>query len=74
MIDLTARVAELEAEVARLEAERDAFKLLAAEATQPDDDAYTTPTAEEVHEMFNAPRGKPLDDILAEFGLDGVER
>ena len=74
MTDQTARIAELEAEVARLEAERDAFKLLAAEATQPDEDVYTTPMEEEVDEMFNAPRGKPLDDILAEFGLGGGER
>lgn len=80
--DPAARIAELEAEVARLKvaqeliaAERDLFKEI-ARTPRPTEDPYTTPTPEEVHELMHGPKSSvSLRDVIAEFDRqhDGVE-
>jgi hypothetical protein len=64
--ELSARVVELEAELARVRAERDLFRSTAYSLFHRHD-PYTTPTAEELYDMLHAPRGEPLHDILAEY-------
>lgn len=74
MPDPAARIAELEAEVARLREENDwlhkqrkVLKSLAC-AKPPDWEAYLPPvTDEEIYEAMHGPRGKSLDELLAEF-------
>jgi hypothetical protein len=61
---LARRVAELEAELQRTKQERDLFKATAYTVLRQYD-PYTTPTAEELHDMMHAPRGEPLADIIA---------
>lgn len=61
---LEKRVAELEAELNRAKQERDLFKATAYSVLRQND-PYTTPTAEELHDMLHAPRGEPLADIIA---------
>jgi hypothetical protein len=61
---LASRVAELEAELSKTKQERDLFKATAYTVLRQND-PYTTPTAEELHDMLHAPRGEPLADIIA---------
>ncbi len=64
--DPTDRLAELEAELARVKTERDIYKAAAYEVLHLSD-VYRPLTPEEVEEMLHAPRGQSLKEIVAEF-------
>ncbi|MCU0703979.1 MAG: hypothetical protein MUF18_08390 [Fimbriiglobus sp.] len=61
---LARRVAELEAELLKTKQERDLYRETVYTVFRQHD-PYTTPTAEELHDMMHAPRGEPLADIIA---------
>jgi hypothetical protein len=60
------RLAELEAELARVKFERDLYKSAIAH-TYDIADAYRSLTPEELDDMLHGPRGQPLKEIIAEF-------
>jgi hypothetical protein len=64
--DPAARIAELEAELARVTLERDIYKDGVRLYLGKDDPEYDL-TPEEVEDMLHGPRGEPLRDIVAEF-------
>lgn len=64
--DLVRRLAELEAELARVRAERDEYKQSVHSLlnhVMPCD----PPTPEEIHDMRYGPRGASIREVLAEF-------
>lgn len=64
--DAAARIAALEAELARVTFERDALKSTTyalLERLFP----YRTPTPEEIQEMMHGPRGESLAEIVSEY-------
>ena len=63
--DPAARIAELEAKVARLTYERNLLKSI-VEAKPPGEDQLPELTEEEILEAMHGPRGKSLEEILAE--------
>ncbi|MFY7953645.1 MAG: hypothetical protein ACOVT5_14165 [Armatimonadaceae bacterium] len=63
--DPAARIAELEAEVARLKQDRNLLKSI-VEAKPPGADQLPELTEEEILDAMHGPRGKSLDEILAE--------
>jgi hypothetical protein len=63
--DAAARIAELEAKVARLTYERDLLKSIAC-AKPPGADQLPDLTEEEILDAMHGPRGKSLDEIIAE--------
>lgn len=67
--DPLARIAELEAELARVKTERDIYKQ-GAYALLRTDDPYKTPTPEELEDILHGPRGEPLRDIIAAFEME----
>ena len=64
--DPAARLAELEAELNRVKAERDLYKS-AAYTFLHENDPYRSFTPDEVQDMLHGPRGEPLLGIVAEF-------
>ena len=56
--DLIGRVADLEKQVAELQAERGTIASLIP---------YVPPTEEELHDMLHGPRGQPLIEIIEEY-------
>jgi hypothetical protein len=61
---LESRVAELEAALQKVQRERDLYRETVYTVFRQND-PYTTPTPEELHDMMHAPRGEPLADIIA---------
>lgn len=64
--DLLARIAALEAELARVKTERDIYKADVYATIRKDDPEYTL-TEEEIQDALHGPRGQPLLDIVSEF-------
>lgn len=64
--DLLARIAALEAELARVKAERDIYKNGAYALYRKDDPEYTL-TEAEIQDALHGPRGEPLIDIIRQF-------
>lgn len=60
------RIADLEAELARVKTERD-FPKDAAYSAMDHLVPYIPMTAEEVHDMMHGPRGQPITEIIAEL-------
>jgi hypothetical protein len=56
--DLIGRIANLEQQVAALEAERGSFASVVP---------YVPPTEQELHDMLHGPRGQPLVEVIAEY-------
>ena len=56
--DLIDRVADLEQQVAALQAERGSLASLVP---------YVPPTEEELHDMLYGPRGQPLTEVIEEY-------
>jgi len=64
--DPAERLAELEAELARVKTERDLYKAVIAQVYDITD-AYRPLTPAELDDMLHGPRGQPLQEIVAEF-------
>lgn len=62
----TDRIARLEAELARVRAERDRYKE-SVSALLRDSPVFEMPTDEELQQCETGPFGEPMADILAEY-------
>ncbi|MGK2908504.1 MAG: hypothetical protein ACSLE1_01670 [Sphingobium sp.] len=66
MSDEAGRIAELEAELARVKRERDMLQSTVSYLVRNEElDRPMTP--EELDELMNAPRGAPIRSVLAEY-------
>jgi predicted nuclease with TOPRIM domain len=61
------RLAELEAELARIKRERDMYKADVHRLRKAEIEELPPMTVEEVREMMAAPQGESFDSIIAEY-------